>query len=130
MANAVGMVRRFVEDYHEKLEEDRLFPRFTQKGKLVDLVKVLYQQGQVGRQVTDYLMANATSGALKSAQKRADLAKYLGYYIRMYRPPAPREATVNPESDKAGRKEVGYNASADRRSWQHLKDFFQEIFTK
>src|SRR4051812_27320049 len=28
LASAAGIVRRFVEDYHEKLEEDFIFPRF------------------------------------------------------------------------------------------------------
>jgi len=35
------IIRRFIEDYHEKLEEDHLFPRFRKAGKLVDLVTVL-----------------------------------------------------------------------------------------
>jgi hypothetical protein len=31
------IIRRFIEDYHEKLEEDYLFPRFEKAGKLADL---------------------------------------------------------------------------------------------
>ena len=42
-------MRKFVEDYHEKLEENFIFPEFEKKKKLVDLVKVLREQHQAGR---------------------------------------------------------------------------------
>src|SRR4029078_9433375 len=38
--DAARMIRSFVEDYHEKLEEDFLFPRFRKANTLVDLVDV------------------------------------------------------------------------------------------
>src|SRR5437868_15270975 len=34
------LVRKFVEDYHEKLEEKFIFPEFEKAKKLVELVKV------------------------------------------------------------------------------------------
>jgi dienelactone hydrolase len=40
-------------------------------------------------------------------------------------------AFTNPDADKAaaaGLQGVGYNAAADRRSWEHMKTFFNEIF--
>ena len=49
LADAAGIIRRFIEDYHEKLEEDFLFPRFEKANQLVDLVKVLRTQHQAGR---------------------------------------------------------------------------------
>ena len=42
-------------------------------------------------------------------------------------------AFTNPGADEIaaqGLKGVGYNAAADRRSWQHMKLFFDEIFQK
>jgi hemerythrin-like domain-containing protein len=47
--SSAKLIRAFVEDYHEKLEEDYLFPRFRKASKLVDLVDVLNQQHQKGR---------------------------------------------------------------------------------
>jgi dienelactone hydrolase len=35
---------------------------------------------------------------------------------------------TNPDSSKAGMRGVGYNEKADRRSWQAMRDFFEEIF--
>lgn len=41
LARAADIIRHFVEEYHEKLEEDFLFPRFRKAGKLVTLVDTL-----------------------------------------------------------------------------------------
>ncbi len=41
LTTAADIIRRFVEEYHEKLEETELFPRFEKAGKMVDLVKAL-----------------------------------------------------------------------------------------
>ena len=41
IADSADIIRRFVENYHEKLEEDEIFPRFQKAGKLNDLVKTL-----------------------------------------------------------------------------------------
>jgi hypothetical protein len=38
IANAAGIIRTFVEDYHEKQEENYLFPRFKKANQLTDLV--------------------------------------------------------------------------------------------
>jgi hemerythrin-like domain-containing protein len=86
------IVRKFVEDYHEKLEEDHLFPRFRKAGKLVDLVDVLYAQHQAGRRVTARILATAAS--LKTADDRNRLARDLEAFNRMYAPHEAREDTV------------------------------------
>lgn len=43
-------------------------------------------------------------------------------------------AFTNPQADEVSRSAnlqgIGYNAAADRRSWQHMRDFFAEIFAK
>jgi hypothetical protein len=49
LVRAADIVRHFVEDYHEKLEEDFLFPRFRKVGKLVNLVDTLLAQHKAGR---------------------------------------------------------------------------------
>jgi hemerythrin-like domain-containing protein len=65
LADSAKIIRNFVEDYHEKLEEDFLFPRFKKAKKLIDLVNVLLQQHQARRRLTDITMHLATSPALK-----------------------------------------------------------------
>ena len=63
LADSAKIIRQFVEDYHEKLEEDFLFPRFKKANKLVDLVDVLLQQHQVGRRLTEMTMHLARNQA-------------------------------------------------------------------
>jgi hemerythrin-like domain-containing protein len=92
--DSAKIIRSFIEDYHEKLEEDFLFPRFKQAGKLVDLVDVLLQQHQAGRRVTDQTLQLATPQALKNADDRRKLADFMRQFIRMYNPHEAREDTV------------------------------------
>jgi hemerythrin-like domain-containing protein len=88
------LIRAFVEDYHEKLEEDYLFPRFKRANKLVDLTDVLLQQHQKGRTLTDRTMQLATAAALKDAAQRTTLRDLLYQFVRMYEPHEAREDTV------------------------------------
>jgi hemerythrin-like domain-containing protein len=91
---AAKIVQRFVEDYHEKLEEDFVFPRFEKAGKLPDLVKTLRDQHQAGRRLTAKTQqAAAAAGPLGNAD-RQQLASVLRLFVRMYRPHEAREDTV------------------------------------
>lgn len=94
LADSAKIIREFVEDYHEKLEEDFLFPRFKEANKLVDLVNVLLQQHQAGRRLTDITMHLATNQSLKNPDRRRKLADSMRQFIRMYSPHEAREDTV------------------------------------
>jgi dienelactone hydrolase len=39
-----------------------------------------------------------------------------------------KHSFTNPEADKVGMDAIQYDAQADRRSWAHMKSFFDEIF--
>jgi hemerythrin-like domain-containing protein len=92
LGSGAGMIRRVIEDYHEKLEEDFLFPRFEKAGKLVDLVTTLRKQHEVGRTLTAQIIT-LTKAKLADAD-RAVLATMLRRFNHMYRPHAAREDTV------------------------------------
>ena len=94
LAEAAGIIRSFVEDYHEKLEEDFLFPRFEKANRLVDLVKVLREQHQAGRRVTDLTIRFANLQSLRNESERAQLVNSMQQFIRMYNPHEAREDTV------------------------------------
>jgi hemerythrin-like domain-containing protein len=91
VTDSANIIRKFIEDYHEKLEEDHLFPRFRKAGKLTDLVDTLYAQHQAGRRVTDRIFA--TAAALKTPDDRNKLAGDLEAFNRMYAPHEAREDT-------------------------------------
>jgi hemerythrin-like domain-containing protein len=92
--SSAKLIRSFVEDYHEKLEEDYLFPRFKKANKLVDVVNVLYTQHQRGRTLTDLTMRLATPAGIKDSAQRAQLRNSLYQFVRMYEPHEAREDTV------------------------------------
>jgi hemerythrin-like domain-containing protein len=94
LADSAQIIRRFIEDYHEKLEENYLFPRFEKAKQLVDLVEVLRDQHQAGRRVTDVTLRLATLQGLKNPDERARLADSMRQFIRMYNPHEAREDTV------------------------------------
>jgi hemerythrin-like domain-containing protein len=94
LKRAAEIIRSFIEDYHEKLEEDFLFPRFARAKKLVDLVGVLRDQHQAGRQLTDKTLRLATLSSIRNPGERGRLASSLRAFIRMYGPHEAREDTV------------------------------------
>ena len=94
LAGSAKLIRSFIEGYHEKLEEDYLFPRFRKAGKLTDLVDVLTLQHQKGRVVTAHILQLANSGATKDAGQRRALRDSMHQFVRMYEPHEAREDTV------------------------------------
>lgn len=94
VASGADIIRRFIEQYHEKLEEDHLFPRFEKANKLVDLVGTLRRQHQAGRKLTDDILKLATPAGLKGAGNQQKLVESMRAFIRMYRPHEAREDTV------------------------------------
>lgn len=94
LSGAAEIIRKFIENYHEKLEEDYLFPRFEKAGKLVDLVTILKEQHKVGRRLTEHIKKSASPAALQDAPKRKELGDALHLFIRMCRPHAAREDTI------------------------------------
>lgn len=88
------LVRDFIEDYHEKLEEDYLFPRFEKEIRLVELVQVLRKQHRVGRDITDYLIAHSSESSLKETGTRKQISRYLALFNHMYLAHESREDTV------------------------------------
>jgi hemerythrin-like domain-containing protein len=93
ITDSAKIIRSFIEEYHEKLEEEHLFPRFRKKGKLVELVDVLDAQHKAGRRVTDRILALASAG-LKTPDTKSELAGALRQFVRMYAPHEAREDTV------------------------------------
>ncbi|MGE5412588.1 MAG: hemerythrin domain-containing protein [Syntrophomonadaceae bacterium] len=94
LADAARVIRQFVEDYHEKLEEDHLFPRFEKAHRLTELVTVLREQHQAGRRLTDVVLAGVAPVSWKDGSTRDRVAAALRAFNRMYGPHEAREDTV------------------------------------
>lgn len=88
VGKSAGMITRFIEDYHEKLEEQHIFPRFEQAGKMIELTVNLRAQHAMGRRVTEKIAASVKSKDLPA------MSAALAAFVRMYRPHEAREDTV------------------------------------
>jgi hemerythrin-like domain-containing protein len=88
------LVRRFVEQYHEKNEEKYIFPVFVRAGKLTELVATLKAQHKAGRVVTAQILRLSRPAEYRSSANREKLAAACRSFIRMYRPHEAREDTV------------------------------------
>jgi hemerythrin-like domain-containing protein len=95
VADAAQIVRDFIEDYHEKDEEDVVFPILEKQGGAnAALVGVLRAQHQVGRKLTDEILFRATAAAMAKPGTAATLGTDLARFSRMYAAHAAREDTV------------------------------------
>lgn len=96
--NAIGgcaqIVQTFVENYHEKLEENYLFPRFKAAKQQVDLVDILTNQHLAGRELTQEILTLADPKNRQDAESRRKIVASIRKFIRMYRPHAAREDTI------------------------------------
>jgi hemerythrin-like domain-containing protein len=117
VTGAAGIVRRFVEDYHEKLEEELVFPRLVRAQREAALVAVLLQQHQRGRELTDEITRRAATAATP------ELAQVLRSFARMYRPHAAREDTVLFPAFRALLGSAGY-----RELGEQFEDKEQALF--
>src|SRR5262249_51464604 len=88
------LVHKFVEDYHEKLEEKFIFPEFEKARKLADLVKVLKEQHEAGRKVTEVILRHTAKDQFRKEDPRKEVVRSCEAFIRMYRPHEAREDTV------------------------------------
>jgi hemerythrin-like domain-containing protein len=93
ISDSAKLVQDFIENYHEKSEEDFLFPRFRNAHQLVDLVTTLLEQHQAGRKVTRDILKSVTEVRSDAASKR-DCISAMQTFVTMYRPHAAREDTV------------------------------------
>ena len=88
------IVRRFVEDYHERSEEKFIFPHFEKEKKLVDLVTILRAQHEAGRRLTDTIRRQAIPVDFAKPEIRQEVIRACEAFIRMYRPHEAREDTI------------------------------------
>ena len=88
------LVRTFVEQYHEKNEENYIFPQFVKAKKLTELVEILKTQHVAGRKVTAEILRLSRPDAYRVAENRDNLTQACQAFIRMYRPHEAREDTV------------------------------------
>ncbi|GAA4633125.1 hemerythrin domain-containing protein [Actinoallomurus vinaceus] len=94
LRESADIIRTFIEQYHEKLEENYVFPRLRKAGRLVDTVAVLTTQHEMGRILTRRILAGATAQGLADEHTRERVVNAMRSFDRMYAPHEAREDTV------------------------------------
>lgn len=90
---SASIARQFIENYHQKLEEHYIFPRFIQEQIYVNLVCSLQEQHAAATKLTT-LILQAANQRDPYMQGRQYIAHLLSLYKQMYEPHEAREDTV------------------------------------
>jgi hemerythrin-like domain-containing protein len=95
LGDAAGLVRSFIEDYHEALLEERhVFPAVHKLGgEAAALVDILLRQHRRGREITDFIRGKCASGKIATGDAEP-LARALEGFSRMYDAHAAYEDTI------------------------------------
>lgn len=88
---AAETMRDFVHGYHEKQEDEQIFPRFKKAGRMVELVDVLMAQHASGQKLTASILELAPKSANKA--ERQSMIDAMQASIVLYRPHVARELT-------------------------------------
>jgi hemerythrin-like domain-containing protein len=124
IADSAKVVQDFIENYHEKSEEDFIFPRFRKANQLTDLVGILLQQHHAGRAVTATILESAPAVGT-DAEARSRCVAAMQAFVVMYRPHAAREDTdLFPKlrSIVSGHEFDAIGEDMERQEHQHFGD--------
>lgn len=115
--NTATIAQSFIENYHQRLEENYVFPDFLQSGQHVELVQVLQEQHNAARHLTNLLLRFSLM-QISYEQEHLQLAYLLSLYIRMYEPHSAREDTV---------LFPAFRSLLAQRKFEQLGKLFEEI---
>lgn len=130
LQEAVGIMQRFIENYHEKLEENYIFPLFEKAGKETELVATLRKQHERGRVLSGEIVPLATAKKVLSPANRKQLSKLLQEVICMFRIHETREDTVLFPQVRALVTEKAYDRLGDLFEEQEEKLFGKNGFER
>ncbi len=92
ITQSAQVIQEFIENYHEKNEEQQVFPRFVKANQMTELVATLLTQHRAGRKVTENILKLAPNSR-QDGDDRRQLVSAMRSFIAMYRPHAAREDT-------------------------------------
>ena len=88
---AAETMRDFVHAYHEKQEDEQIFPRFKKAGRMVELIDVMMAQHAAGQKLTVRILDLAPKIGGKT--ERQSMIDAMQASIVLYRPHVARELT-------------------------------------
>lgn len=117
LEQTASLTNDFIENYHEKLEEDHLFPLFSGH-KEQSLAQTLRQQHDAGRAITSQLRALAKTTGRVDKKMQKSIIDLIRSFIRMYRPHMTREDTV---------LFPAIRSIVDEKAFERLGEAFEEL---
>lgn len=87
------IIHEFIEEYHERLEEDYIFPEFEKRQLYTKLIKTLRQQHKIGRALTKNILLISKQPVIHYNQL-LQLVNNINKFIYMYRAHESREDTI------------------------------------
>nr|WP_274226641.1 hemerythrin domain-containing protein [Clostridium sp. 'White wine YQ'] len=91
--NTAMIAQHFIEDYHQKLEEQYVFPKLSSNSKYSELINTLLNQHNAARKLTNNIIYSSTKNTCYF-ENDLQLIRLLSLYINMYDPHSAREDTV------------------------------------
>jgi hemerythrin-like domain-containing protein len=91
---AADLMKKFIEEYHEALEEEYLFPIFEKNDRHVALIKALRDQHTKGRKITNRLLEICSPNRPITPATRTTIRSLLKKFIVIYRPHSAQEDTI------------------------------------
>ncbi len=92
--NTASIAHRFIENYHQKLEEQYVFPKFSQNTKYIELINTLLNQHNAAYSLTENILYFSSTKNSCHFENTIPLTRLLSSYINMYEPHSAREDTV------------------------------------
>ena len=92
--NAASIAHEFIENYHQKLEEQYVFPRFSHSPKYFELINTLRNQHNAASNLTKNILYYSSIKTPFPFENTIQLIQLLSLYINMYEPHSAREDTV------------------------------------
>jgi hemerythrin-like domain-containing protein len=94
LSASAKLIHNFIESYHQRLEEEYIFPRFRKANKMIDVINTLQLQHQRGRALTQRIIGLSNASGVRDTSQRARLKQYMHLYVRMFEPHQAREDTL------------------------------------
>lgn len=92
--NTAIITQQFIENYHQKLEEQYVFPKFSKKPKYNVLINTLIDQHNAASKLTNNVLYYSSIENNCYFENNFQLIRLLSLYINMYNPHSAREDTV------------------------------------
>ncbi|GKU25160.1 hypothetical protein CFB3_33650 [Clostridium folliculivorans] len=92
--NSASIAHEFIENYHQKLEEQYVFPKFSQSPKYIELINTLRRQHDAASNLTENILYFSSIKNSYQFENTIQLIHLLTLYINMYEPHSAREDTV------------------------------------